>query len=458
MPKKERASQFGVLLDLDGTILNSMVPLKEAFIEISSKIGVTIDEEQQKRIGRELRMIMGGRPTSFSEFAFIWRIGRILGLSYWRRMLLLLASYSKLKRTANLAPPVEGAAEAIRRLKEEPSIKLGIVTSRNRKYVTSKLRSLELLDCFDVIVTRNDVQSFKPSPEQVMLAARMLGLPVERCVLVGDMPTDVDAAKEVNALSVAVVTGIFLDEVKSRKPDLIINSVADLPNSLEEIAVRLSAQKHTNNCSYCGQELPDGLEICPSCRELLQRTVDSSRPTAVRTSRARLPKFLTIVTIFFVMGVMFGANFIPRNLVEVTHTIPGPTVTQTIREPTVTQTIQGPIISSTPAPTANATSVASPSTQVTYEFSGNGEKTTETFSIPTSKWKILFKVTGDPHMEKYMTFSLYVYIGNQSKYYVYSKELHNYGEDYYIIQGAGNYYFKVDSANCIWEIIVTAPP
>jgi HAD superfamily hydrolase (TIGR01509 family) len=245
MPETENDQTLAVLLDLDGTIVNSMIPLKQAFIQVSSMIGVTIGEEQEKRIGKDLRTIMGGRTTRFSELRLIWRIGGILGLSSWKKVLLLLTSYSRLKRTAHLAPPVEGVVEAIKSLKKDPNIKLGIVTSRNRRHVISKLRSLDLTDCFDVIITREDVHAFKPSPEQIILAAKILNLPVQRCVLVGDMPTDVDAARRANAVSVAVVTGIFPEEVISREPDLIIWSVADLPNSIDEIWDRLSKQNET---------------------------------------------------------------------------------------------------------------------------------------------------------------------------------------------------------------------
>jgi phosphoglycolate phosphatase-like HAD superfamily hydrolase len=53
------------------------------------------------------------------------------------------------------------------------------------------------------------------------------------------MPTDVDAAKNVGALSVAVATGIFPDEVKSRNPDFVIDSVADLPEVLPDILKKM---------------------------------------------------------------------------------------------------------------------------------------------------------------------------------------------------------------------------
>ncbi len=236
MHSAEPHDKIGILLDLDGTIVNSMVPMEEAFISMSSKLGVKIDGKQRSRIGKDLRIIIGGRTSRFAELKFLWRIGRIMKLPWWRRTILVLASYSKLKQIARSSPPVKGATEAIKKLKQKQTIMLGLVTSRSRKDAIEKLRNLDILDCFHAIVTRDEAKSFKPSAEQVRLAANILKLSTEQCVLVGDMPTDIEAAKKANALSVAVDTGIFNDEVKSHNPDLIINSVAELPNWLDEIS------------------------------------------------------------------------------------------------------------------------------------------------------------------------------------------------------------------------------
>ena len=239
MDSAENPDQFGILFDLDGTIVDSMPLLKEDFKKAASMMGIDIDPEMQKRIGKDLRMIMSGRPSKFLELKFIWRIGRILPIPLWKRILLVLTSYQKLKRTAHQAPPVNGAVQAIELLRRQPNVKLGLVTSRSRKDTIRKLRTLGLLDSFSVIVARDDVQSLKPSSEQIRVAASMLGLQTEHCVLVGDMPTDVDAAKNIGALSVAVATGIFPDEVKSRNPDFVIDSVADLPEVLPEILKKM---------------------------------------------------------------------------------------------------------------------------------------------------------------------------------------------------------------------------
>ena len=78
-------------------------------------------------------------------------------------------------------------------------------------------------------------RAFKPSAEQIKLAANILDIATEKCALVEHMHTDIEATKQANSLSVLVDTGIFNDEVKSHNPNLIISSVAELPIWLDVI-------------------------------------------------------------------------------------------------------------------------------------------------------------------------------------------------------------------------------
>jgi hypothetical protein len=158
------------------------------------------------------------------------------------------------------------------------------------------------------------------------------------------------------------------------------------------------------------------------------------------------------VTIVFFIGAMVGANLNPRPP-EIIRTISLPAVTQTVTGPTLTQTL-----TKTLTTTVNVTMTSLPSTRAKYEFSGVGEASTETFSIPTDKWQILIEVTGAPTAESTMRFGLYVYRQGETKKYFYSKELHRFGQDSTTINGAGKYYLVIDSTNCFWKITVTATP
>ena len=77
----------------------------------------------------------------------------------------------------------------------------------------------------------------KPAADFFQLAARDLKVKPEQCVMVGDdIVTDIGGAQAVGMRSILVRTGKFRPEdlMGAVKPDLIIDSIADLPRVVDE--------------------------------------------------------------------------------------------------------------------------------------------------------------------------------------------------------------------------------
>jgi pyrophosphatase PpaX len=86
------------------------------------------------------------------------------------------------------------------------------------------------------IISRSSVENLKPHPESMELAASMMNMPLNRCVMVGDMHTDINMGKAVGAITIGVLTGIFTKEkFLELNPDFILDSVANIPEIIEEI-------------------------------------------------------------------------------------------------------------------------------------------------------------------------------------------------------------------------------
>lgn len=79
----------------------------------------------------------------------------------------------------------------------------------------------------------------KPSRYMIEAALEILGLPPERCAMVGDrLETDIRMAKENGLLSILVLTGVTRPEdLESSpiKPDYVLSSLAELPALDEKI-------------------------------------------------------------------------------------------------------------------------------------------------------------------------------------------------------------------------------
>jgi sugar-phosphatase len=68
-----------------------------------------------------------------------------------------------------------------------------------------------------VLVTADDVEVGKPDPAPFLLAARSLGLPPERCLVIEDAPAGITAARRAGCHVVGVLTtfpGLDADTVK----------------------------------------------------------------------------------------------------------------------------------------------------------------------------------------------------------------------------------------------------
>jgi beta-phosphoglucomutase len=96
-------------------------------------------------------------------------------------------------RVARMTPGdlLPGAAELLRELWRRGVPTAVASSSRNAAAV---LERLEIRPLLDVLVDGNDVPDSKPNPRVFLVAAERLGVPPERCVVVEDAASGVEAA------------------------------------------------------------------------------------------------------------------------------------------------------------------------------------------------------------------------------------------------------------------------
>ena len=106
---------------------------------------------------------------------------------------------------------------------------LAVVTTRARPEAHAFIEELGLSAYFPVVITRQDVFYMKPHPDPVLRAAEGLGIPPERCAMVGDTTMDVRAARRAGAFAVAVLSGFgSRKELERAKADLILDTAVEL--------------------------------------------------------------------------------------------------------------------------------------------------------------------------------------------------------------------------------------
>jgi HAD superfamily hydrolase (TIGR01509 family) len=209
-----------ILFDLDGTILDSKEAYHEAMRAAFKEMG---KEKFDPKLIREIpRKLEQGLPIN----------DMIKGIDPQRFLNLYLKAYYRL--TATKARPIPNVSATLKRLSKVA--KLAITTMRYvpKENVIEELKRFGLSRYFQHVITAIDTSNPKPSPEALIRCAREFGFETSECAVVGDSIVDVRAGKNAGARTVAVLSGIFSrEELERENPDLILESVRELPDFVE---------------------------------------------------------------------------------------------------------------------------------------------------------------------------------------------------------------------------------
>lgn len=136
---------------------------------------------------------------------------------------------------------IPGSKRALHQLKKW-EISIGVVTGRisSVESVWSDLKKHELDQLVDVVISRSKNQNVNEdyfSKEQNLLEALdKLGHRPFESMFVGDYIFDIRSGKRIGAKTVAVLSGGIKKEILAREnPDLILESVAELPSRIFDL-------------------------------------------------------------------------------------------------------------------------------------------------------------------------------------------------------------------------------
>lgn len=176
---------------MDGTLVDSEKLWDVALHELAAEYGGTLTGPARRAmIGTAMAASMRilhddlGQPERDPQASAEWINARIL----------------ELFRTGLRWRP--GALTLLRAVRAA-GIPTALVTSSGRPLVEVALDTLGR-DSFDAVVCGDEVDSAKPHPEPYLTAARLLGVPIGRCVAIEDSPTGVASALAAGAAVLAV--------------------------------------------------------------------------------------------------------------------------------------------------------------------------------------------------------------------------------------------------------------
>ena len=215
------------LFDLDGTLIDSVYQHVLAWHEALAQSGT---ELSVWRIHRRIGM-SGGLFVN----ALLREVGGDLSTVDSERLQAIHAE--AFKRIASQVRPLPGARELLSALAAE-NVPHAIATSGRRDTAGISIEMLGVSATVPVI-TRDEVRYAKPDPDLFLAAAERLGVPIERCVVVGDSIWDLLAAQRARALGVGVLSGGYGEQELERAGAYrVYQDPRDLLDHLDELGVR----------------------------------------------------------------------------------------------------------------------------------------------------------------------------------------------------------------------------
>jgi HAD superfamily hydrolase (TIGR01509 family) len=182
----------GVLLDLDGTLVDSEPIRTAATADLLHRLGVELTpEDLAKYTGYSARAFWESLQARFSL------PGDPESLGEQRAELIV-------QRLQQPLDPFPGVRELISLL-DSLRLPRAVASSSLRAEIFATLQSARLLEALPIFVSGNDdVAAGKPAPDVYLKAARRLGVPPTDCVALEDSFTGVASAKAAGAFVVAV--------------------------------------------------------------------------------------------------------------------------------------------------------------------------------------------------------------------------------------------------------------
>ena len=113
---------------------------------------------------------------------------------------------------------------------------LGIVTNDSEKSARAHVSAINVAQYFDFIAGYDSGHGGKPAPGPLLAFAEICGIDPAHCIMVGDSEHDLVAGRAAGMRSVGVLTGIADRAALAPHADVVLTSIAALPEWLDNQA------------------------------------------------------------------------------------------------------------------------------------------------------------------------------------------------------------------------------
>lgn len=214
--KRTRKPVQGVLLDLDGTLIDGFTPIVAALNQTRQEFGLAPLSrlEIQRHTGRG-----GGSVEAMFGHAWVDARSRFLEL------------HDLIFLHQTIAIP---GAETLLDWLAVNGLMAGIVTNKGQERAEAQIRHLGWDNKLAVIVGYVPGKPVKPSPRPVRLACKAMQISVRRSIFIGDGVADMQAASKAGSLAVGIIDSFSGDELREAGAAICLSGLADAQAWLSE--------------------------------------------------------------------------------------------------------------------------------------------------------------------------------------------------------------------------------
>lgn len=200
-----------ILFDLDGTLIDSTEAILESF-QHSFRV-----HNFEKQSDADIKALIGYPLDIMYE-----RLG-VEKERVWDFVGTYKENYRKIANQKTTL--LENAKEAVLLSKEFAT--LGIVTTKTALYSRELMEHFGLMQHFEVLIGREDVEHPKPHAEPILKALEKLDTKNKEIWMIGDTKLDLLSAKSANINSIGVLSGYDTSETLKEFSDVIMSDALE---------------------------------------------------------------------------------------------------------------------------------------------------------------------------------------------------------------------------------------
>ncbi len=211
-----------VLIDVDGTLVDSVPDLAYCVDEMMARLGRPPHGEAA------VRNWVGNGVERLVRRALIGALdGEPAESDYERAYPIFLDLYAE--NTSGRSMLYPGVREGLEYLRAN-GYPLGCVTNKAAQFTEPLLKDLGVYDAFGIVVSGDTLPKKKPDPLPLLYAAENFGVEPRESLMIGDSVSDVKAARAAGFHIICMSYGYnHGQDIRLAEPDAVIDSMAELP-------------------------------------------------------------------------------------------------------------------------------------------------------------------------------------------------------------------------------------